>query len=52
MSVESALTEKCWREAMSSELKSIEENNNWEWFVLPKGHKAICLKWVFAKYIY
>jgi hypothetical protein len=47
ISVESALTEKCWSEAMTSKLKSIEENNTWEWSVLPKGHKAIGLKWVY-----
>lgn len=47
ISVDSALTEKCWSEAMASELKSIEENNTWEWSVLPKGHKAVALKWVY-----
>lgn len=47
ISVDSALTEKCWSEAMASELKSIEENNTWEWSVLPKGHKVVGLKWVY-----
>ena len=45
--VEQALEEKCWLEAMNSELKSIKENDTWYYADLPKGHKAIGLKWVF-----
>jgi hypothetical protein len=46
-SVDEALEEKCWREAMQAELQSIHENKTWVLFDLPKGHKAIGLKWVF-----
>nr|GEY48038.1 ribonuclease H-like domain, reverse transcriptase, RNA-dependent DNA polymerase [Tanacetum cinerariifolium] len=34
-------------EAMKVELDSINRNNTWELTTLPKGHKAIGLKWVF-----
>nr|GEU39745.1 zinc finger, CCHC-type [Tanacetum cinerariifolium] len=34
-------------EAMKVELDSINKNNTWELTTLPKGHKAIGLKWVF-----
>ncbi|GJV41487.1 ribonuclease H-like domain, reverse transcriptase, RNA-dependent DNA polymerase [Tanacetum coccineum] len=36
-----------WIEAMKVELDSINRNNIWELTTLPKGHKAIGLKWVF-----
>lgn len=45
--IEQALEEKCWRDAMSAELKSIADNDTWVLSDLPKGHKAIGLKWVF-----
>lgn len=32
---------------MRTELLSIQENNTWYYTNLPKGHKAIGLKWVF-----
>ena len=32
---------------MKSELKSIQENNTWYYTNLPKGHKAIGLKWIY-----
>jgi hypothetical protein len=47
VSVESALGEQCWREAMDSKLQAIEDNNTWLWLDLPNGHQAIGLKWVF-----
>nr|GEY05190.1 ribonuclease H-like domain, reverse transcriptase, RNA-dependent DNA polymerase [Tanacetum cinerariifolium] len=34
-------------EAMKVELDSINRNNTWELTTLPKGHKAIGLKWIF-----
>lgn len=36
-----------WRDAMKNELESIEKNNTWRLTNLPKGKKAIGLKWVF-----
>lgn len=46
-SVEEALDEQCWREAMMAEMNSIQANKTWELSALPSGHKAIGLKWVF-----
>jgi len=46
-SVGDALREKCWRDAMVTEMESIQANRTWELADLPKGHKAIGLKWVF-----
>ncbi|CAI7915285.1 unnamed protein product [Closterium sp. NIES-53] len=36
-----------WKQAMESELKSIEENGTWELVELPEGRKAITSKWLF-----
>lgn len=36
-----------WQKAMQSEISSIEKNKTWELTTLPRGHKAIDLKWVF-----
>jgi hypothetical protein len=46
-SVEEAMTEQCWREAMESEMQAIESNRTWDVSPLPPKHKAIGLKWVF-----
>ncbi|KAE8735550.1 Beta-galactosidase 8 isoform 1 [Hibiscus syriacus] len=37
---------KKWRDAMDEEIKAIEKNDTWELTSLPKGHKAIGVKWV------
>nr|GFA72928.1 ribonuclease H-like domain, reverse transcriptase, RNA-dependent DNA polymerase [Tanacetum cinerariifolium] len=42
-----ASSDQKWIEAMKVELDSINRNNTWELTTLPKGHKAISLKWVF-----
>ncbi|GJT98308.1 ribonuclease H-like domain, reverse transcriptase, RNA-dependent DNA polymerase [Tanacetum coccineum] len=42
-----ASSDQKWIEAMRVELDSINRNNTWELTNLPKGHKAIGLKWVF-----
>nr|GEY08881.1 ribonuclease H-like domain, reverse transcriptase, RNA-dependent DNA polymerase [Tanacetum cinerariifolium] len=42
-----ASSDKKWIEAMKVELDSINRSNTWELTTLPKGHKAIGLKWVF-----
>ncbi|CAI7922710.1 unnamed protein product [Closterium sp. NIES-53] len=36
-----------WKNAMESELKSIEENGTWKLVELPEGRKAITSKWLF-----
>ena len=46
-SVEEAMKEACWREAMQNEMQSIEENRTWESVELPAKQRAIGLKWVF-----
>jgi hypothetical protein len=46
-SVEEALTEQCWRQAMQTEMQAIEANQTWDVSELPPKHKAIGLKWVF-----
>ncbi|KAE8709398.1 Agamous-like MADS-box protein AGL6 [Hibiscus syriacus] len=42
-----AVQEKKWRDAMDEEIKAIEKNDTWELTSLPKGHKAIGVKWVY-----
>lgn len=42
-----AVTEAKWRDAMDSEIKSIEKNNTWSLTVLPKGARRIGVKWVY-----
>jgi hypothetical protein len=44
---EEALKIKEWRAAMMEELSLIKENKTWSLVDLPRGHKAIGLKWVF-----
>nr|GEW07155.1 ribonuclease H-like domain, reverse transcriptase, RNA-dependent DNA polymerase [Tanacetum cinerariifolium] len=42
-----ASSDQKWIEAMKVQLDSIGRNNTWKLTTLPKGHKAIGLKWVF-----
>jgi hypothetical protein len=46
-SLEAALSNPAWRGAMEAALKSIEDNVTWSPSSLPKGHRAIGMKWVF-----
>jgi hypothetical protein len=46
-SIEQARSELCWRQAMQTEMQSIEANKTWDVNDLPKNQKAIGLKWVF-----
>ncbi|KAH9650236.1 hypothetical protein KPL70_026291 [Citrus sinensis] len=41
-----ALDEK-WRITMDKEIKAIVKNDTWELTTIPKGHKAIGVKWVY-----
>ena len=36
-----------WRAAMQSEMDAVEKNRTWELADLPRGYRAITLKWVF-----
>ncbi|GKB08670.1 retrovirus-related pol polyprotein from transposon TNT 1-94 [Tanacetum coccineum] len=45
---EEAMKSKKWRQAMGEEIKSIEKNDMWELTTLPKGQKAIGVKWVYT----
>ncbi|KAE9588330.1 putative RNA-directed DNA polymerase [Lupinus albus] len=42
-----AIKEECWINAMKEEIHSIEKNGTWELITLPKGKKAIAVKWVY-----
>lgn len=47
VSTDEGLEQACWKDAMQAELKAIKENNTWSLTELPKGAKAIRVKWVF-----
>ncbi|KAL5566704.1 hypothetical protein UlMin_029868 [Ulmus minor] len=47
VSFQEAAQEKRWRDAMDEEIRAIEKNDTWELTSLPKGHKAIGVKWVY-----
>jgi hypothetical protein len=47
INVDEALKSSAWHAAMLEELSSIKENETWSLAELPRGHKAIGLKWVF-----
>jgi hypothetical protein len=36
-----------WRAAMKAEMNAVEKNHTWELADLPRGHRAMTLKWVF-----
>ena len=38
-----------WKGAMDEEIEAIEKNDTWELAELPKGNKAIGVKWVYKK---
>jgi hypothetical protein len=46
-SVDEALEQAPWRNAMEEEMNSIRANGTWELATLPVGHRAIGLKWVY-----
>ncbi|KAE8671999.1 hypothetical protein F3Y22_tig00111877pilonHSYRG00324 [Hibiscus syriacus] len=47
VSFQEAVQEKKWRDTMDEKIKAIEKNDTWELTSLPKGHKAISVKWVY-----
>jgi len=47
LSFAQAIKEGKWVEEMKEELQSIEGNGTWELVKLPKGKKAIGVKWVY-----
>ncbi|KAK2456950.1 putative mitochondrial protein [Trifolium repens] len=47
MNFQEAFEKKTWRNAMDKEIKAIKKNDTWELASLPKGHKAIGVKWVY-----
>ncbi|XP_074343034.1 uncharacterized protein LOC141680818 [Apium graveolens] len=44
---EQAIHDAVWKEAIDTEIQSIEINQTWDLTTLPEGHKAIDLKWIF-----
>ncbi|GJX62261.1 retrovirus-related pol polyprotein from transposon TNT 1-94 [Tanacetum coccineum] len=44
---ESAINNEVWMSAMQEEIDVIERNGTWKLAYLPKGKKAISLKWIF-----
>ncbi|KAD3066473.1 hypothetical protein E3N88_34353 [Mikania micrantha] len=46
-SYKEAVEDEEWKAAMRTEMESIENNGTWKLVELPKGQKAIGLKWVF-----
>jgi len=46
-SYEEATKNENWRNAMMSEILSIEKNRTWELTDLPKNHKTVGIKWIF-----
>lgn len=47
LSYSHAEKEREWRDAMKHEIDAIEKNETWKLTDLPKGQKAIGLKWVY-----
>ena len=46
MNFQEAVGNKNWKDAMDEEITVIKKNDTWELASLPKGHKAIDVKWV------
>jgi hypothetical protein len=46
-SYEEARKHDVWKKAMDNEIESIEANDTWELTTLPKGVKAVGVKWIF-----
>ncbi|KAK2372692.1 putative mitochondrial protein [Trifolium repens] len=49
VSTEEALKQQVWLQAMKEELDAIKRNKTWKLSELPKGKKAISVRWVFKQ---
>ena len=47
-SVQEALRDPRWKEAMNEEMKSLQKNSTWEVGELPEGRKPVGCRWVFT----
>lgn len=47
-SVEEALSDPKWMQAMQEELEALKKNNTWKLVPLPEGKKLVGCKWVFS----
>ena len=47
-SVQEALVDLRWKEAMNDELRSLKKNATWELSDLPAGKKSVGCKWVYT----
>jgi hypothetical protein len=47
-SVQEALRDPRWKEAMNEEMKSLHKNSTWEVVDLPEGKKPVGCRWVFS----
>jgi hypothetical protein len=47
-SVQEALRDPRWKEAMNEEMKSLQKNSTWEVGDLPEGKKPVGCRWVFT----
>jgi hypothetical protein len=47
-SVEEALSDPKWAQAIKEELKALQKNKTWALVVLPEGKKTVGCKWIFS----
>ena len=47
MSFQEVVGNKNWKDVIDEEIKAIKKNDTWELASLPKGNKAIDVKWVY-----
>ncbi|RVW32398.1 Retrovirus-related Pol polyprotein from transposon RE1 [Vitis vinifera] len=47
-SVEEALSDSKWAQAIKEELEALQKNNTWVLSVLPEGRKMVGCKWIFS----
>jgi hypothetical protein len=47
-SVQEAITDSIWKEAMNEEMRSLQKNSTWEVVELPAGKVPVGCRWVFT----